>query len=311
MTRHRSDLRQLFLATGLLTIAVVAAFAPDAYLPMLLRAFLLPGTLALGLLALIAFWRKARWVALSAGAGMLLMGAQVRTLDRVHLVDADGTAFRVFHMNVLQPNTAYATAIDQALASNADLISVQEVGPSWAAQLTERLAERYPYAHMEPRINCYGIALFSRVPFRSVHTITLQGAPFIEAELEVEGRPVRVLAVHTSSPISYGHFQRRNLQLAALGDRLAQGDTATIVVGDLNTVPWDQAYRRFCARSGLRSTTPATQRTWPSVGPLALIPLDHLLLSPGIVPTALRTVHIPGSDHKGLLAELILTDHAH
>jgi endonuclease/exonuclease/phosphatase (EEP) superfamily protein YafD len=309
--KGRAQVVQLCIAVALLTAALVMVFAPDAYLPMLLRAFMLPACVAFGLIAVVAMCRRAWWVSLSALCGGAMMAVQLIT-PTVAMGATDGSGgLRVFHANVWQPNTAHQAAIDRALASDADVISVQEVAPAWAAALAQGLAETYPYTHIETRADCYGIALFSRIPFHAVRTITLHGTPMIEALFHVDGRPVRLLAVHATSPISYAHFQRRNLQLHDLGLHLAQDDTATIVVGDLNTVPWDRAYQRLCNRAGLRSTTPATQRTWPSIGPLALIPLDHLLISPGITPSALRTVHIPGSDHKGLLAELTLPSHAH
>lgn len=297
--------RELCVAMVVLTLSLLLAFAPDAYLPMLLRAFIVPasmGTLAFALLSVI---RRKWWVAQSAllgGAMMLMQVPSVRVVGT-----SAGIGLRIFHMNVLQPNTAFDGAIAQALASDADVISVQEVSPEWAAALRCGLGESHPYAYIEPRTNCYGIALVSRRPFAGTRLLDVEGSPFIEARIDVDGRPVRLLAVHATSPITYGHFRRRNAQLDRLGTYLAQDDTATIVVGDLNTVPWDGAYGRFCARAGLRSTTSPLQRTWPS--PFAVIPLDHVLVSPGIASSALRTVHIPGSDHKGFLAELNITGH--
>ncbi len=308
MMRDRK-LRELCVAMALLAMSVVAAFAPDAYLPMLFRAFLLPGCMLFAVIAAVALWKRAWWVLQSALAGSVLMASQLMVPVVPMIMSIHPSDLRVFHMNVLQPNTSHQHAMAQALASDADVISVQEVSPEWAVALREGLGGRYPYAHIEPRTNCYGIALFSRIPFTDVRTITLHGTPLIEAVLAVDDKPVRVVAVHTSSPISYEHFRRRNDQLADLAAHLTLSDTATIVVGDLNTVPWDRAYQRFCMRAGLHSTTAVTQSTWPAIGPVALIPLDHLLLSPGITPSALRTVHIPGSDHKGLLADLNLSGH--
>jgi endonuclease/exonuclease/phosphatase (EEP) superfamily protein YafD len=307
----RSKVVQLCTATMLLTGAVVMVLAPDAYWPMLLRAFMLPACVVFGAIAVLALVRRYWWVALSTIVGCAMMAMQVHTPRVEAAMTADPPDLRVFHMNVWQPNTAYASAIARALDSDADVISVQEVAPVWAEALVQGLGARYPFMHIEPRENCYGIALFSRIPFQEVRTITLDGTPMIEAVLKRADRPVRLLAVHATSPISYAHFQRRNRQLEEVARHRGQDDTATVVVGDLNTVPWDRAFRRLCARAGLRSTTPATQRTWPSVGPLALIPLDHLLISPGITLAGLRTVHIAGSDHKGLLAELNISSHAH
>ncbi|MBK8340444.1 MAG: endonuclease/exonuclease/phosphatase family protein [Flavobacteriales bacterium] len=305
----RKKFNELRMAMMLLVFAVIAALAPDSYLPMLARAFILPGAVLFAGFAGLAASRRKWWIAQSAAVGCAIMVIQVPSPFAATAVNGEG--FRVFHMNVLQPNTAFQEAVAQALAIDADVLSVQEVGPEWAIALSEGLRVRYPYAHIEPRTNCYGIALFSKVPFTQVRTIAVQGTPFIEALVEVNGQPVRLLAVHAASPTNYGYFRKRNEQLRILGEYLARQDKATVVVGDLNTVPWDSAFQRFCARTGLRATTATLQRTWPSVGPFALIPLDHLLISPGIATASVRTVYISGSDHRGLLADLEIIAHEH
>lgn len=306
----KKEFRELYWAIAVLTMSLTVAFAPDAYLTMLARAFIVPGVFVALFVALFAALRRMWWVAQAAVLGCVMMALQIPSAQVDISAMNEGEAFRVFHMNVLQPNTAFDEAIAQALASDADVISVQEVGPEWACALDEGLHGHYPFAHVESRDNCYGIALFSRHPFQSVRTITVRGAPFIEALVHVDDSTVRLLAVHATSPISYGHFRRRNEQLSRLGEYLATSDTATILVGDLNTVPWDRAFMRFCSRSGLRSTTPAMQRTWPAVGPVAVIPIDHVLVSPGIRPVALKTVRVVGSDHRALIADLNLPHHA-
>lgn len=303
---NNAKYRELWATTALLTLALLGAFAPDAYLPMLFRAFIVP--MAWGLLALAvmcALWRR-WWLAQGALLGAAMLLVQVPHATATSTVRTAGPALRLFHMNVLQPNTAFAEVLAVARASDADVISVQEVDPRWATALRRGLAATHPYAILEPRSNCYGIALFSKRPFESAALLEVNGSPFIEAGLVLEGRPVRLLAVHATSPISHGHFRRRNAQLNSLAEHLAPHDSTTILVGDLNTVPWDAAFGRFCGRTGLRSTTGAFQRTWPALGPLAAIPLDHVLVSPEVGCAALHTVHIPGSDHRGLLAELTL-----
>lgn len=303
-------MKELMRSVGLLTVAVVLAFAPDAYFVVLARAFILPAMIILLSIAAVTAWYRRWWVAQAALFGTGLLAVQLNLPDAPDPSAASYTGLRVLQMNVLQPNTAHDAAIVQALESDADLISVQEVSPEWAQALQSGLQRRYPYVHIEPRTDCYGIALFSKHPFQAVRTITMRGDPFVEAYVEVHGRPVRMLAVHATSPISYGHFRRRNDQLELLGRYVARDDTATILIGDLNTVPWDQAFRRFCSRSGLHSLTPLSHRTWPSVGPFAVIPLDHVLATDGISSTTIRTVPIKGSDHRALIADLQLPRHA-
>lgn len=306
----RMNCRDLRTATALLAAAVFIALSPDAYLPMLVRAFIEPLSAAFALVALFFLLRR-KWLQLpSALAGCAMLLVQVPPAASEPPEPAEGPLLRLLHMNVLQPNTSYKESIGMALAGQADVISMQEVGREWATALGQGLRNEYPYQHVEPRSDCYGIALFSKRPFTSVRTMTMQGTPFIEAWMDVEGTPVRLMAVHATSPTSYAHFRQRNAQLAQLGDHLAPCDTATVLLGDLNTVPWDAAFRRLTARTGLVSTAKSTLRTWPSFGPFALIPLDHVLVSSDVQAVSLRSVQIPGSDHRGLHAELHLKTHA-
>ena len=307
--KHTVQFRELCWVAALLTLACGLAFAPDLYLPMLARAFLLQWSFFFAIVTLFLLIKKRWWPAWSALFGAVLILVQVPKPFVEAIPIGTGATLRILHMNVLQPNGEFDRAIQQSITSNADVISVQEVGPEWAEALTVGLREIYPYAHVEPRTNCYGIALFSKRPFVRVRTVLVQHSPFIEAVVDVEGTPVRLFAVHATSPISYAHFRKRNDQLGELAAYLAQSDTATVLVGDLNTVPWDRSFQRFCRDARMYSTTASEQRTWPSVGPLALIPLDHLLLSKGIVPASIRTVDISGSDHRGLVADVRIAPH--
>ncbi|MBL7937839.1 MAG: endonuclease/exonuclease/phosphatase family protein [Flavobacteriales bacterium] len=309
MSNPRAFTELRWMALFLLT-ATGLAFAPDAYLPMLARAFMLQWCVGFICVSALLIWSRRWWMAFTALFCAALLAPQISAPEQAAFVTTDGTKLKVLHMNVLQPNSAFDAAISGALKSGADVISVQEVGPEWGEALRSGLCTTYPYVHIEPRTNCYGIALFSKRPFTRVGTIVVLGSPFIEAMIEVDGRPLRLLAVHATSPISYAHFKRRNRQLDHLARYIAQSGTATLLVGDLNTVPWDSAFERFCIQAGLAPTTGVDQRTWPSIGTLALIPLDHLLISRSISTSSITTVHIPGSDHRGLLAEVNIASHA-
>lgn len=192
---NNAKYRELWATVITLSLALVGAFAPDAYLPMLFRAFIVPLALVLGVLAAAsALWRR-WWLAQAALLGVAILLIQVPAAS-VHQAGSGRTALRIFHMNVLQPNTAFAEVLAVAQASDADVISVQEVGPEWATALQQGLVASHPYVHLEPRNNCYGIALFSRRPFQQVELLEVEGTPFIEARIDMAGGSMRLLAVH-------------------------------------------------------------------------------------------------------------------
>ncbi len=302
----KDPLRQFLTGILLLAVATMLAFAPDAWVPMMARSFMLQWSCILAMVALVTMWRKAWTITACALGGMLLLSAQVRQPPMASSDPSGKPQLRLLHMNVLQTNTRHAEILAVALASDADIISVQEVDHRWAEWLSEGLSDAYPYHVIEPRTNCYGIALFSRIPLEYARVIVSQGAPFIEASLTVDDRRVRLFAVHTTSPGSYGHFLRRNAQLVELAGMIQEQDAPAMVIGDLNTVPWDRAFSRFCRSTATRTATTTNSRTWPVFGPLALIPLDHLLVSEAFMITSMNTVELPGSDHRGLLADVAL-----
>lgn len=302
--------RELLPATLVLAIGVALAFSPDAYLPMLARAFLLQWSALFVVLAVLLLWRKQRWTALSSALGCVLILPQYHQPVTTQEVPTGSDVLRIAHLNVYQMNERYAEVVQRAIASEADVISVQEVDEAWAEALREGLASTYPHMQVDARGNCYGIALFSKLPFTEVSTPEVAGAPFIEAIVPTSDGPVRILSVHATSPISYAHFQRRNTLLAHLGEDIGTRPMPTVLVGDLNTVHWDRAYRSFRTRSGLLPVNGPDLRTWPSIGPIALIPLDHLMISPGLGATDVQRFTIPGSDHRGLVADIHLPAHA-
>ena len=306
----RPSERDLVFAAALLTCATALVFSPDDYLPMLARAFLFQWVLAFAGLALLLFIRRARLPALAAalGGAMLSMG-----IDRPMPAPqgrGDGPSLRVMHMNVFQPNVRCEEVVGSILEGDADIVFIQELSPEWADALEAGLSAEYPYRHLEPRRDCYGMAVYSRVPFRSIRTWWVEEAPFIAAELTIDGTNVSLLSVHANSPTSWSDFHRRNRQLAAVAGYTASLGSQALVIGDLNTVPWDRNYLRLMSVGGLTPANDTAERTWPSLGPLALIPLDHLLVSQGIRASSFASFTIPGSDHRGIRATLIFSGHA-
>lgn len=309
MKRLRSFLRSWdgpILAALLLAVAVVLAFAPDAFLTMLARAFLVQWAMAFAVLAVLCVWARAWW---TTGAAVLAAGLvlypPMASGATVPATAAD--ALKVAQLNVFQPNADHAEVVVAALGSGADVLSFQEVSPAWATVLEQRLAAAYPYHVAEPLNNCYGIALYSREPLKDARVLHLAGNPVVDVSLDTPQGPVRVIAVHAASPGSYPDFKRRNVQLEGLAQLVSASTVPTVVVGDLNTVSWDQAMQRLCARSGLREEEHTSTATWPSALGTALIPLDHVLVSPALGVSALRSFVIPGSDHRGLVAQLAFT----
>jgi endonuclease/exonuclease/phosphatase (EEP) superfamily protein YafD len=216
---------------------------------------------------------------------------------------------RIVTANAWFASTDHAQLVAWLSHSDADIIALQEITPQWALAL-EPLARTYPYRKVIPREDPYGIALLSRWPIDDVRSMdfSVDGMPSLVANVDVHGRKLRVIALHTRWPVTPGMQVARDRalqQAAALA--LTQPD-ATILLGDLNLTPYAPAFARLVSESGLQDAlaVEAWRPTWQAgFWPLAL-PIDHVLVPRRSCVTGHEIGAYVGSDHRPLLVTLRL-----
>ena len=83
------------------------------------------------------------------------------------------------------------------------------------------------------------------------------------------------------------------------------GDTPTVLVGDLNLSDRQALYRDIAAewRDVMRSGDVGPTGLGLVTRPL-LLRIDHLFTSHDLCSTDPRRLHLPGSDHRGLMARI-------
>jgi endonuclease/exonuclease/phosphatase family metal-dependent hydrolase len=83
-----------------------------------------------------------------------------------------------------------------------------------------------------------------------------------------------------------------------------------VLAGDFNATPDHAAFRRLLCRGwtdAARVTGQALRPTWsPLRSPLPRLTLDHVLVGPRIGVASLQVVHVAGTDHRALVADLRL-----
>lgn len=288
----------------IVVLAAVLTWSPDVFGAMHARAFLPQWALFFALLGVFALYRK-RWSSALGAALALSLMFFARTTDALSDPDTSGAVgLRIAQMNVLKANSRYDEVVSAALATGADVISIQEVGPGLEPVMRAQLAIAYPHMRILARADNYGIALLSKAPFQEARFVELEGVPIVDAVVASTSGPVRIVSVHTTSPGNVSQYSERNAQLIALEQLLGTSTLPTVLVGDLNTVPWDSAFGRLCRATGLHGNHQGIRATWPSFMGLALIPLDHVLVTSELEVLGLTRFTIPGSDHRGLVATL-------
>lgn len=249
-------------------------------------------------------------------AGYVALGVATMALNAWYVVPwylpverppAADTDLRVLHANVLVSNPDPARFLALVAEREPDVIVVQELSDEWAKTL-RGLAADYPHQLVEPRTDPFGIALLSRYPMpaSAVNAAAPRGFPEIVATIAAPGGEWHVIASHPMNPIGANGYGDRNLQLHALGELAARSPRPLIVIGDLNASMWGNHYRQFVDATNLRNAREGfgVRPTWPMFLPIAMIPIDHVLVSDDVAVTAFDTGPRIGSDHLPVFVTL-------
>lgn len=288
----------------------LAAFSTVALLPWLLATGLIllsspPGRLRLALaVPLLAV--------LAVQLGWLLPPAAAR---HARDVPAGGVPVSVLSLNARYGQADVAATLDAVRAHRVDVLVVEELTEPMAESLRSAgLGSALPYQNLLPEAGAGGTGIWSRWPL--TREPPLPGDAHFAmpvATLRLPGeRPLTVAGVHTRSP-RRGSTDPWRADLATVA-AWARGVTGPhLLAGDFNAGREHSGFRAITA-AGLADAADARRLPWPqftwpadrSFPPLTRI--DHVLVSPELAVRRTRTVTVPGTDHRGVLADLVLRD---
>lgn len=309
-------------ALGALSAPVSRTLSADneSWLPWLMElaahwqwAYALVGAAASASIVVMArvLQQSASWLPLPASviAGSLIW--QPATLPAAaESTTANAQVLKVGIANLNLATTDFAP-LQQWLASAdaPDVVFLQEFTELAQHALANdpALAARYPHRLVVPQPDPFGLAILSRHPLADAQALqprTDYDTLRLRATLLWHGRPVHLSALHPMPPLSSAFARARDQALQDEAQHLAQAGGLGLMAGDLNTTPWarslcgaEQAQMR---RAGLAVPT------WPNAwGWLSVLPLDHVLASPGWQLVDAHTGPDPGSDHQPMVVRLV------
>jgi len=290
--------------------ALVSLTASHWWFADLLAQFRLQWATALGG-GVILFLVRRRWITASVVSVLFLwqsvplgVYALVPSPETKETGDSPEGEIRLVSFNVLSANPRHGEVGAYLLASDADVVGLLEVTPSWVRNL-EGIAARWPHRYESPRSDNFGLALWSRIPVRestwirhepgSIPSLLVRFAPR-------SGAPFQLILTHPVPPVGREATVWRDDQLRSLARVIGSTDSPPwILAGDFNLTPWSPRFRE-ALREG-RLLDPARGRgiraTWhrfPTIW--GGLPIDHTLHTSGITPLDHEIGPSLGSDHR-------------
>ncbi len=119
-----------------------------------------------------------------------------------------------------------------------------------------------------------------------------------------------VIGTHPVPPAGTEYTGLRNRHLAGIPGFVKKAGTPVLLLGDLNTTPWNHAFRKLLKESGLVNSARGfgIKPTWPSFFWPAMIPLDHCLHSAEVLITGHLVGQNTGSDHYPLVVDFVMPE---
>lgn len=170
----------------------------------------------------------------------------------------DNQVITLMSFNVLYSNKAYEAIIDSIQSADPDVVGFQEMTPTMAASLVEKLESDYPYNTFQLLESELSTAVLSKFPIESVEPFDLPPRDLsIHTVVQVQGTKVHVIVVHLSAnnffdyPITqfvtlvkerYGHREKETMQLKQMIQDL---DGPVLLMCDCNMTDTSEAYARL------------------------------------------------------------------
>lgn len=316
-TRDNSVARRAAQAAGVAgiavgAIAIAALYSTAPINPLIAAASFVPFLLAVTLVTALVCVAFRRWILLAVSVALLGVGASV--IGPMYVANgpqAEGPSVRVMQANLLfgqaDPDTLTRTVRERSI----DVLTVQELTEALADSLRAAGLEqllRHQYLMPDER-GGGGAGIYSRFPLTDTRELNGYGPTNLAAEVGFSP-PFTLLAVHPGpayvTPPDIWTNELRNLR-AALEDAAASENV--IVSGDFNTTYLHKQFRDLLAAgysdaaeqlgAGIVRTYPA-DKAYP-----AIVGIDHVLTR-GARARSLDRVEIDGSDHHGLVVDVVI-----
>jgi endonuclease/exonuclease/phosphatase (EEP) superfamily protein YafD len=309
-------------AIGLVALAIACWAMASRYLPVtnhvvMLTAALSPCLMLCGPVAVVLLVLAGRWILAMVALALTVasLAVEVPLYLGSDVAHTEGAVVRVITAN-LRTGLADPGYLVRSAEAQADVLAFQELTPKEVDRLSAAgLDAIFPYRWLDPRRGASGVGLWSRFPMHATRRIDGYSMAFVSARIRVAGTSIdpSVLVVHLPGPWPQpiDDWRRDMDRLPATLDEVAEGTGggAVVVAGDLNSTidmrPFRgllrNGYRDAAEQSGagIKPTFPADWRLPPFVA------IDHVLTR-GCTATSLRTIKIPGSDHLGLVATVMV-----
>lgn len=239
-----------------------------------------------------------------AGMPAALLGAAVfLTLDFLRLpgqagARQDALPYTLYQKNILASNPTPGALLDDILARDPDVVTLQEVHPRQGA-IVEGLRQVYPAGIDCSFITGGKVSVYARWPLIEGTSACDWG--MARMQVRAPDGPLWVIGLHLHWVYPYENA----VQVAELVPVLEGLAGPKVLGGDFNNTPWSRGLGDIARAGGMERLGPTRISLVKLAGTLR-VPIDHVLVTGG--EGSVRRLPLLGSDHRGIWARFALPE---
>ncbi|WP_162298502.1 endonuclease/exonuclease/phosphatase family protein [Mycobacteroides abscessus] len=295
-------------------LAIASRWVRSSWSPLIGLTAGFPPTCLLAILGLVFFLVVRQWWGVLTAA--VVIALQALAIAPMYLPDsaAEGTTVTVLQAN-LRVGAGDAGAVVAAIREHdVGVVTINELTPEARAKLVAAgIDSALPYSYTIAEPMALGTGIWSRYPLTPVHQDD-QGFAMrqIWAEAEIPGAgPIMLVAAHTRPPEKDMSSPGWLTELDTMGRQLhaLRADVKVIVGGDFNATYDHFAFRQILTGGFADAVDQAGGGWLPTWREghwyTRLIGIDHVLTR-GATATSVSTEEIYGTDHRALIATVVV-----
>ncbi len=173
-----------------------------------------------------------------------------------------------------------------------DVISFQEFTPDWERPLSTMLMIKYPYSHKMMRVDPFGMAIFSKKPFKNINTFMYEDIPNLVLSINNGLQDIDIVSSYI--PLFYPNPKmNRKDHLDKVTAAISVSNNPVIVMGDYSRVYWQGEMVQFRNESKLNNSRRSTALSSPN-------PYDHIFYSDELECVQFDEIRESNQNHIGI-----------
>ena len=215
----------------------------------------------------------------------------------------------IYFANVYYKLDNVKPLIAEIREENPDFAVFAELNESAFLTVKSELSD-YPYVYFIDSYNAFDLSVVSKKPLEKIQTIYFgqqTQSPTLVFSIEQKGKNLKIIGVHTHTPVKESMKQDRDEELAGIANYVSVSNIPVVVLGDFNSTAWSDGYDVLQKQGNLTDSQlhQGVQASWPAYLPSFLrIPIDQALVSSNVRVLDRKVGEDIGSDHLPIVLNI-------